>query len=63
MVFYRERIETKISHRKKLIGQSWGKAPNMELLVVLSPWSQVSNACQILMCDHMHRVLPTREAS
>lgn len=58
MVFYREKMEIKISHKRMLRGQSWGKAPHMGLQVVpLS--SQDSKASPTLMCDHFTANLGT----
>lgn len=60
MVYYQERIQSKIEQRKNGIGQSPGKEPNRELLLGSSCGVRVTFVA--LMFNNIHAVLPTREA-
>lgn len=61
MLYYRGKMEIKVSQRKRHIGQSPNtEVWNTELLWALTQGGEM--CCMTSMCDSSHRVLPTSEA-
>lgn len=61
-VHYKEKIQIKISQKKKRIELSPGKVPNAELPLSSPGGVMDSITFLALMCDSTYRMLPTRKA-